>query len=189
MSGITPSQTVGPFFAYALTPESYGFVPLADNRLRTPDAEGTPIRIEGRIFDGTGAVITDAMVEIWQADGAGLYAQQLPAGSNRRFRGFGRCETNAGSFVFETVMPGRVPGPGEEMQAPHINIGVFSRGLLRRLFTRLYFEGEPSNTEDQVLLLVPEERRRTLMASQSSPGAYVFDIHLQGGQETVFFEA
>src|SRR5262249_41837107 len=105
-SGITPSQTIGPFFAYALTPEFYGFVPLAGNMMRTPDVEGIPISIEGRVFDGRGAIIDDAMVELWQADGAGRYARNLPAGSNRRFTGFGRCETKPGGFSFETVKPG-----------------------------------------------------------------------------------
>jgi len=188
-SGITPSQTIGPFFAYALTPEFYGFAPLAGNMMRTPDVEGEPIRIEGRVFDGTGAVIDDAMLELWQADGAGRYARDLPAGSNRQFTGFGRCETKPGGFSFETVKPGRVPGPGGALHAPHINIGLFARGLLRRLFTRLYFEDEPLNASDPVLNLIPEDRRGTLIAKRGPAGSYLFDIHLQGGKETVFFEA
>jgi protocatechuate 3,4-dioxygenase, alpha subunit len=187
-SGITPSQTVGPFFAYALTPELHGFETLAGNMLRTPDAEGAPIRIEGRVFDGAGAAIPDALVEIWQADGAGHYAQNLPGGSNRQFCGFGRCETKLGNFSFETVKPGTVPGPSDTRQAPHINIGLFARGLLRRLFTRLYFEGEPLNENDTLLSLVAQDRRDTLIAKRAPSGTYVFDIHLQGEKETVFFE-
>jgi protocatechuate 3,4-dioxygenase, alpha subunit len=188
-NGITPSQTVGPFFAYALTPEHYGFTPLANNMVRTPDAEGVPIRVEGRVHDGSGSVIADAMIEIWQADGAGGYPKGLHEGSNSRFRGFGRCETKGGNFWFETVKPGAVAGPGGVMQAPHINAGLFARGLLRRLFTRIYFEGEPLNAQDTVLNLVPPERRDTLIAKRSANGVYVFDIHLQGDKETVFFEA
>jgi protocatechuate 3,4-dioxygenase, alpha subunit len=186
---ITPSQTVGPFFAYALTPEAYGFEVLAGNVLRAPDVEGESIRIEGHMFDGAGAVVPDAMVEIWHADGAGLYAAPLPHGTNSRFSGFGRCETKDGSFWFETVKPGAVRGPDGALQAPHINVAVFARGLLKQLFTRLYFEGEPLNATDAVLNLVPEHRRHTLVATRAAPSTYVFNIRLQGGDETVFFEA
>jgi protocatechuate 3,4-dioxygenase, alpha subunit len=188
-NGITPSQTVGPFFAYALTPEHYGFAPLANNSVRTPDAEGVPVRIEGRIHDGSGSVIPDAMIEIWQADGAGRHSNGRSEGSNNTFRGFGRCETKGGNFWFETVKPGAVAGPRGSMQAPHINACVFARGLLKQLFTRIYFEGEPLNAQDPVLNLVPEERQHTLIAKRAASGAYVFDIHLQGDKETVFFEA
>ncbi len=187
--GITASQTVGPFFGYALTPEPDGFTPLVGNLLRTPDAEGTPIRIEGRVFDGAGEPVPDAMIEIWQADAAGVYARGLPSGSNRQFRGFGRCETKLGVFSFETVKPGPIAAPDGSLQAPHINVGLFARGLLKRLFTRVYFEDEPLNVKDATLNLVPEERRNTLIAKRVSPGAYAFDIYVQGPNETVFFEA
>jgi len=187
--GITASQTVGPFFAYALTPEPDGFTPLVGNLLRTPDAEGSAIRIEGRVFDGVGDPVPDAMIEIWQADGAGVYARDFPSGSNHKFRGFGRCETKLGVFAFETVMPGSTGGPDGSIQAPHVNVGLFARGLLKPLFTRVYFEDEPLNVKDAILNLVPEERRNTLIAKQVSPGAYAFDIYMQGPNETVFFEA
>lgn len=188
---ITPSQTVGPFFAYALTPHAYDFEPLIGNNLRTEDAQGQPILIEGRVFDGEGAAVPDAMIEIWQADGRGQYPKS-PRG-NEHFRGFGRCETTDGAYRFETVMPGPVAGPDGRLQAPHINIAIFSRGLLRHLFTRLYFDGEDLNAEDFVLNLVPPGSRHTLIARRrDSPGAiptFVLDIRLQGENETVFFEA
>jgi protocatechuate 3,4-dioxygenase, alpha subunit len=190
-AGLTPSQTVGPFFAYALTPEDYDLSPLVGSALRTEDADGEPIRIEGKIFDGEGAPVIDAMIEIWQADGNGIYAR--PGQTNKKFIGFGRCETKGGSFSFRTVRPGAVNGPGGVQQAPHINVGIFARGLLRRLFTRIYFKGEALNASDPILNLVPEEARHTLMArrteSASGETVYIFDIHLQGENETVFFEA
>jgi protocatechuate 3,4-dioxygenase alpha subunit len=189
--GLTPSQTVGPFFAYALTPGEYQLTPLVGNNLVTEDAEGKPIRIEGRIFDGEGAPVIDAVIEIWQADGNGVYAQ--PGRTNKKFIGFGRCETKGGVFSFETVMPGAVPGPEDKRpQAPHINVGIFARGLLLRLFTRIYFEGEALNEQDPILNLIPVEARKTLIAKRSVDSSgmpvYQFDIHLQGEKETAFFE-
>jgi protocatechuate 3,4-dioxygenase alpha subunit len=192
--GITPSQTVGPFFAYALTPTGrYAIGDLAGHDLVTDDVAGTRIRIEGRLLDGDGAPVSDAMIEIWQADGEGRYPGHDPALSNARFKGFGRCETDRdGAFAFRTVKPAGVPGPGGRPQAPHVNVGVFARGILRRLFTRLYFEDEPANGDDPILALVPTERRRTLIARReagSGEGVYRLDIRLQGDGETVFFEA
>ena len=155
---------------------------------------GTRIRIEGRIFDGDGKVLPDAMVEIWQADAEGRYASPAdgrPLKSNS-FRGFGRCPTDKdGGFRFETVKPGQVAGPKGTPQAPHINVGVFSRGILKRLFTRIYFADEPANAPDPILALVPADRRATLLAKPdpTKPGLYRFDIRLQGKDETVFFDA
>lgn len=191
--GITPSQTVGPFFAIALTSERYGYTLLLSNDLVTPDAIGEPIRIEGRITDGEGAPIPDAFVEVWQADGEGRYAGH-GSRPNAAFTGFGRCETTAdGGYSFRTVRPGRVAGPDGSLQAPHINVGIFARGLLQRVFTRLYFEGDPANSGDAILKLVPAERRNTIIARRdgSADGLprYVFDIRLQGENETVFFDA
>lgn len=188
-AGPTPSQTVGPFFAYVLTPKAYGYPELATAAIATPDAAGERIRIEGRLVDGDGAPVPDAMVEIWQADGDGRYASG-PRG-NAAFTGFGRTELDAdGRFVFETVKPGAVPGPGGEPQAPHVNVGIFARGLLKRLFTRIYFGDEARNADDPVLRLVPADRRETLIATRDAGGApaYRFDIRLQGEGETVFFE-
>jgi len=191
--GITPSQTIGPFFAFALTPGAYHYTALAGDDLRTDDAEGTPIVVEGRIFDGGGEPVPDAMIEIWQADGKGRYPGASPALANARFKGFGRSETIGGTWRFTTVKPGPVPGPGGKMQAPHLDVGIFARGILKRLFTRVYFDDEPGNAEDPILGLVPADRRATLIARRDGDRdglpRYVLDIRLQGDDETVFFEA
>ena len=190
---ITPSQTIGPFFAYALTPAEYGYAPLAGADLVTSDVAGEPIRIAGRLFDGLGQPVPDAMIEIWQADGAGRYPGSA-AGPNSGFRGFGRAACDAaGAFAFRTVKPGAVPGPAGRPQAPHVDVGIFARGLLRRLFTRLYFADEPSTEADPILALVAPDRRATLIARRDEaagdPPLYRLDICLQGDRETVFFEA
>jgi protocatechuate 3,4-dioxygenase alpha subunit len=193
--GITPSQTVGPFFAYCLTPKAYGYAEIITNDLLTEDAAGERIRIEGRVFDGDGQPVSDAMIEIWQADGDGRYPHTADrrARPNTRFKGFGRSNTNGeGRYSFTTVKPGPVLGPNGAMQAPHVNVNVFARGLLNRLFTRIYFEGEAANATDPILKLVPEDARGTLVArraGQGSEATYTFDIHLQGKNETVFFDA
>ena len=190
----TPSQTVGPYFAYGLTPEQYGyaFSSIAGGVLATEAGDGERIRIEGRVLDGAGAAGSDAMVEIWQADGQGRYAHPAdPRSSNARFRGFGRVGTGTDPehrFVFETVKPG-APGEG---QAPHVNLVLFLRGLLSHAYTRIYFPDEAeANAADPVLAAVPAERRATLIAAREESGGtplYHFDIHLQGDRETVFFD-
>ena len=192
---ITPSQTVGPFFAFGLTPGAkYNFSTLAGSDLVTEDTVGEVIEIVGRVTDGEGAPIPDAMVELWQADGAGRFPGH-DKGANTSFKGFGRSETvNDGVFSFRTVKPGPISGPDGKMQAPHIDVSLFSRGVVRRMFTRLYFEGEAANDADPILGLVPSERRATLIAHRDGTGAggaprYRFDIRVQGGEETVFFEA
>lgn len=191
--GVTPSQTVGPFFAFALTPASYAYAALAGDDLRSDDAEGVPIVIEGRLIDGGGETVPDAMVEIWQADGHGRYPGASPELANARFKGFGRSETIGGRWRFATVKPGRVAGPGGTMQAPHIDVGIFARGILKRLFTRIYFDDEPDNAADPILALVPADRRATLIARRDGTHEgltrYVLDIRVQGEDETVFFAA
>lgn len=195
LQGLTPSQTVGPFFHFSLTPKPYGYAEIATNDLLTEDAAGERIRIEGRVLDGDGQPVPDALIEIWQADGEGRYAHTADsrARPNTRFRGFGRSDCDSdGRFRFTTVKPGAVPGPNGGAQAPHINIGIFARGLLNRLFTRLYFEGEPANAGDPILALVPEDARGTLIARRSGGAGdptYTFEIRLQGKNETVFFDA
>ncbi len=189
----SPSQTVGPYFAYGLTPEQYGydFKAVAGNRLADETIEGERIRILGRVLDGAGNAVDDAMVEIWQADAQGRYAHPAdPRGSNLAFRGFGRCGTGTDPerrFIFETVKPGAVEG-----QAPHITMCIMARGMLSHAFTRIYFSDEAeANAADAVLATVPEARRATLIAGRedSQAGAiYRFDVHLQGDQETVFFD-
>lgn len=186
--GQTPSQTVGPYFAYGLTPEQYGynFKSIASSTLADETTPGARIRIEGKVFDGAGLAVTDAMIEIWQADHAGNYASK--PGTNAKFSGFGRCGTGTaegGLFWFDTVKPG-VATAGD---APHVNMIVKMRGLLLHLFTRVYFEDElAANTADPVLMVVPVERQKTLLARLVSPGVYRFDIHMQGADETVFFD-
>ena len=190
----TPSQTVGPYFAYGLTPEQYGyaFTSIAGGVLAAEAGDGERIRIEGRVLDGAGAAVSDAMVEIWQADGQGRYAHPAdPRSSNARFRGFGRVGTGTdpeNRFVFETVKPG-APAEG---QAPHVNLVLFLRGLLSHAYTRIYFSDEAeANAADAVLAAVPAERRATLIAARDDTGGtplYRFDIHLQGDRETVFFD-
>lgn len=195
MPGITPSQTVGPYFAYGLTPTGkYDWKDTFTNNLVTPDASGERIRLEGRVFDGDGQPIIDSMLEIWQADAQGRYASPVDkrAPANASFKGFGRVGTDQdGRYSFETVKPGAVPGPDGTMQAPHILMAVFARGMLRQSYTRIYFADEAANAGDPILALVPSERRATLIAGRSMKDGhpvYTFDIRMQGDAETVFFE-
>ncbi|MDB5596718.1 MAG: pcaG [Hyphomicrobiales bacterium] len=194
MSGITPSQTVGPYFAYCLTPSRYPLHEVFSTDLTVPGVEGERIVVTGRVLDGDGLGISDAMVEIWQADAKGTFdhGSASTVKSNSGFKGFGRAETTAdGTYTFTTVKPGRVPGADGKLQAPHLAVTVFSRGMLTHLFTRIYFDDEASNAEDQVLNLIPADRRATIVAKahKGSPKEYVLDIRIQGGDETVFFEA
>jgi protocatechuate 3,4-dioxygenase alpha subunit len=192
--GITPSQTVGPFFAYGLTPTGkYDWNDAFSSNLETPDATGERIRIEGQVFDGDGQPVSDCMLEIWQADAQGRFAdpKDKRAMPNSKFRGFGRCGTESnGGYAFDTIKPGSVPDPDGKPQAPHILLAIFARGMLLHNFTRIYLDGEAANTSDPVLALVPPERRGTLIARRALGGnaVYRFDIHLQGDNETVFFE-
>lgn len=193
MSGITPSQTVGPYFKYGLTPGGdYQWNDAFGNDLVTPDVSGERIRIVGRVFDGDGKEIPDSMLEIWQADGQGRFADPQDARSlpNAAFKGFGRCGTDSkGGYSFHTIKPGPVEGPNEA-QAPHILLAVFARGMTQQAQTRIYFADEAANATDPILALVPAERRATLIAVRE-PGdvaTYRFDIHLQGDLETVFFD-
>jgi protocatechuate 3,4-dioxygenase alpha subunit len=189
--GQTPSQTVGPYFAYGLTPDQYGYDldSLVRPRVAGLETEPAPlIRLEGRVLDGAGAPIDDAMIEIWQADSQGRYPGT--EGANTDFSGFGRCGTGTdpeARFAFETVKPGSVDGA-----APHINLIVFARGLLSHAFTRVYFDDEAeANARDPVLGSVPPERRDTLVARRAETDrgvVYRFDIHMQGDAETVFFD-
>ncbi|GAB3968705.1 protocatechuate 3,4-dioxygenase subunit alpha [Actinoallomurus acanthiterrae] len=171
----TPSQTVGPFFGYAL--------PYADGPYVVPEWRPDAIRIRGRVLDGAGEPLPDALVEIWQADADGGVPRG--GGSWRRagndFSGFGRCGTDAaGNYWFSTVKPG---GP-----VPYIAMLVFARGLLKPVATRVYFPDEPGNATDPVLSAVPPDRRDTLVAVREGDRAYRFDVHLRGERETVFFE-
>jgi protocatechuate 3,4-dioxygenase alpha subunit len=183
----TTWQTVGPFFRI-------GFSWLYRESLAGPGVSGEPVEILGRILDGDGNPVPDGIVEIWQANSQGKYAhpddpQEKPA--EEGFTGYGRVPTNdAGRFRFSTIKPGRVPGPDGKLQAPHLQVSVFTRGLLRRLITRIYFPDELSNAEDFALNLVEAGRRGTLVAKKidGRPGALEWDVILQGPAETVFFD-
>jgi protocatechuate 3,4-dioxygenase alpha subunit len=194
MAEITPSQTVGPYFAYGLTPRGkYDWKDTFGTDLVTPDASGERIRIEGRVLDGDGLPINDCMIEIWQADAQGRYASPAdPRRPNAAFRGFGRAGTDAeGRYGFDTIKPGPVPGLEGKMQAPHVVLAVFARGMLRQSYTRIYFADEAANADDAILTLVPPERRATLVAPKTMAqgrAIYTFDIRMQGEAETVFFE-
>jgi protocatechuate 3,4-dioxygenase alpha subunit len=178
------SQTLGPFFNFALTENaSLGI-------LAREDAEGERIRLAFRVVDGDGnPTAGDAMIELWQADAHGRYNHALDPHAREcdpNFSGFGRLETNAnGECVFATIKPGAVG-----KQAPHINVIVLARGLLKQLYTRVYFAGDPANDTDPVLALVPEERRDTLLATRVDDprNTWAFEIRLQGERETVFFD-
>jgi protocatechuate 3,4-dioxygenase alpha subunit len=197
MLGITPSQTVGPFYAYCLTPTKYKLHEIFTNDLIVPGLEGEKIRIEGRVLDGDNAGIPDAMIEIWQADAKGGFAHARGGqGANTGFKGFGRVEPDKeGKYHFITIKPGRVKTLDGKLQAPHIDVAVFARGMLKHLVTRIYFGDEESNEADPVLSQVPAERRDTLIAKPQGNGGdkvYRFDIRIQEGAEgppeTQFFE-
>jgi protocatechuate 3,4-dioxygenase, alpha subunit len=185
----TPSQTVGPFFSLGLTRKP-------TNVLIADSTQGEKIRVEGQVIDGDGQPVPDAMVEIWQANTYGRYnhpddKQEKPLDSS--FMGWGRCGTDkTGLFWFETIKPGPVPGADNSVQAPHINVVVFARGMLVHAFTRIYFGDEAANDQDPILSSIKNKsRRKTLLANRqdkNGKAVYRFDIRLQGKDETVFFD-
>ena len=186
----TPSQTIGPFFHRALLHEGW-------NDLAARGASGERVAIEGRVLDGDGAAVSDAMIEMWQANAAGRYDHpedlQETKPLDPSFSGFGRVATGPdGRFRLRTVKPGPVPGSDGAPQAPHISVSIFARGLLKRLVTRIYFPGEPLNETDALLGALPIDRRATLIARVADAGAAEsilhFDIVLQGDNETVFLD-
>lgn len=168
MADLTPFQTIGPYFEVAMPRPGRHRIGLG--------SPGRRIRIEGRVLDGGGAPVPDALIETWQSG---------PPGPD----GFGRIPTDeAGGFSLETVMPAPIPGPGGTTQAPHLAITVFARGILTRLATRLYFADQPTNDADPILRLISPDRRSTLEAVPVGPDCYRFEIVLQGPRETVFFD-
>ncbi len=183
----TSSQTVGPYLHIGLTW-------LFTDDLVGPGVSGEKVAIEGRIQDGDDKPVNDALVEIWQANAHGKYAhpddpqdKPLEAG----FKGFGRVPTDdTGAFKFATIKPGRVAAPDGGLQAPHINVTIFMRGMLKQLITRIYFPADPANAQDAVLQSVPQSRRETLIAKPIAgrPGALEWNVVLQGNGETVFFD-
>jgi protocatechuate 3,4-dioxygenase alpha subunit len=187
----TPSQTIGPFFAYSLTAEQYGynFNSIVSGSLINDTKEDEQIFITGNIFDGAGNAIHDAMIELWQADANGSYMSEIRnPKSEINFTGFGRLGTGTESdksFTFKTIKPGQVNN-----QAPHINIILFMRGSLHALYTRLYFDDE-QNDKDSLLNAIDAGRRNTLLAHKKKSAekiVFEFNIYMQGENETVFFE-
>jgi protocatechuate 3,4-dioxygenase, alpha subunit len=186
----TPSQTVGPFYHFALDRPEW-------SDLTAGGAQGQKIRIEGRITDGEGAPCPDAFLEIWQADAGGKYNRPGDPQDKKpdpKFRGFGRASADKdGVYRFTTIMPGRVPGPGNTLQAPHVNVTVFARGLLKHLVTRIYFADQAeANEVDPVLSRIEDAAvRKTIVAAKANGSGiptYRFDVILQGKGETAFFE-
>jgi protocatechuate 3,4-dioxygenase, alpha subunit len=178
------SQTIGPYLRIGLE-----WMQIED--MAPKGVPGERVAIRGRVLDADGKPVNDAAVEIWQANSQGRYAhpedkQDKPI--DAAFRGYGRSLTDDnGAFRFNTIKPGRVPGPGGKLQAPHLSVTIFMRGLLKQLQTRIYFPDDPSNAEDPVLALVPAERRSTLIARRNGE-ALEWNVVLQGKGETVFFD-
>jgi protocatechuate 3,4-dioxygenase alpha subunit len=180
--GLTPSQTVGPFFAIAL--------PWPEGPHAVPPGSAGAIHLAGRLLDGAGDPVPDGMIESWQADPEGRFAHpDDPRGAAGSFRGFARCATDAhGHWELVTLKPGRVPGPDGALQAPHVDLSVFARGLLDRVVTRICFADEPeANAADPVLAALPDDAARATLLATPVDGGYELDIHLQGPHETVFF--
>ena len=177
------SQTIGPYLRIGLE-----WMVVED--LAPQGVPGERVRFEGRIVDADGKPVNDAAVEVWQANSHGRYAhpedaRDLPL--ENAFRGYGRSLTDEkGAFRFHTIKPGRVPGPDGKLQAPHLVITVFMRGLLKQLVTRMYFPDDPANADDPILKLVPPERRGTLIARKAN--VLEWNLVLQGRDETVFFD-
>ena len=183
----TASQTVGPYF-------KIGLAYLDSNSLCTDATPGRHITVSGQVFDGEGVPVPDAQLELWQADDQGRFASYDPAERGEvstGFAGFARVPVDQhGGFNFRTIFPGSVPAPDGSLQAPHIVVVLSMRGLLKHLYTRIYFAGNPLNETDTVLQAVPADRRATLIAEATteSPKQYRFNIRLQGDNETVFFK-
>jgi protocatechuate 3,4-dioxygenase alpha subunit len=181
----TASQTVGPYF-------HIGLAWLTIDRVAAPDCPGQHVQIEGRVLDGDARPVDDGIIEIWQANAQGKYAHTEDTSETPLtpgFRGFGRVPTDReGRFRFFTIKPGPIADSYGELQAPHLLVSVFMRGLLKRVVTRVYFPDEPRNADDRVLRMVPAQRRATLVARQKTSDVLEWDIVLQGPGETVFFD-
>jgi protocatechuate 3,4-dioxygenase, alpha subunit len=179
------SQTVGPYLHIGLTW-------LNTAKIAGPGVKGERFSLQGRLVDGDGAGVSDGLIEIWQANAEGKFAHpedRQKKTLEKGFRGFGRIPTDAkGAFKFTTIKPGRVPGPDGKLQAPHLSVTVFMRGLLKQLSTRIYFPGDPANAQDPLLKLVPAARRATLIARRKAKGVLEWNIVLQGKDETAFFD-
>ncbi|MGN6775490.1 protocatechuate 3,4-dioxygenase subunit alpha [Rhizobium sp.] len=193
----TPSQTAGPYVHIGLTPNyseiggvyetDLGSVMVNDKTL------GERITVTGRVIDGAGAPVKDAVLEIWQADSAGLYnsPSELRGTADPHFTGWGRCPTNStdGVFRFETIKPGRVPFKDGRKMAPHITVWIVARGINIGLHTRMYFPEEAAaNVEDPLLARIEHKERLATLIARKEGSVYTFDVHLQGDKETVFLD-
>jgi protocatechuate 3,4-dioxygenase, alpha subunit len=184
----TPWSTVGPYFSVCVDED------LCVPKIAAPGVKGERVKLIFKVFDRAGACVADTLIEIWQANADGKYnhpADRQAKSIEEAFRGFGRQVTGLdGACEFETIKPGRVPGPHGALQAPHLEVGVFTRGVLKRLATRIYFAGDAANNECPVLALVPKTRRTTLIAQPvaNEPGTWRYEIHLSGPKETAFFD-
>lgn len=193
----SPSQTAGPYVHIGCTPNFTGIDIYGGDlgaSMKTGPVRGQEITIKGIVYDGTGTPLRDALIEIWQADAAGLFpsANETRGQADPNFIGWGRSpgDMTTGEFVFETVKPGAVPFPDGRMQAPHITVWVVARGINVGLHTRIYFEDEAdANAADPILTRIEHQNRiPTLLAKNVAEGEYRFDIHLQGPDETIFFD-
>lgn len=193
----SPSQTAGPYVHIGLTPNFSGIEGVYGEDLGTrmvnEQTRGERITVKGRAIDGSGTVLKDALVEIWQADAEGLYnsPSEMRGDADPNFTGWGRCpvDMTSGEFVFETVKPGRVPFKDGRLMAPHITFWIVARGINIGLHTRMYFpEDEAANNEDPILQRVEHKVRVPTLIAQREGSTYTFDIHLQGPNETIFFD-
>ena len=176
----TPSQTLGPFFAY-------GFLSDADNTLAGPDVSGERVTLTGTLKDNEGTAARDALIELWQADAAGLYPGR-DAGADAAFKGFGRVLTDAdGKFSFHTIMPGASAGQGNRKQAPHFALGIFAGGLTRRAMTRVYLPNPDAIAEDDVAMSLDGTARDSITAKAAAEGVLHIDIKLGGEEATTVF--
>ena len=193
----SPSQTAGPYVHIGLTPNFSGISGVYDGDLGATMVGdrtlGRRITITGRVLDGTGTPLKDALVEIWQADAAGLYnsPSELRGSADPNFPGWGRCPTHGetGEYRFETIKPGRVPFRDGRLMAPHVSFWIVARGINLGLNTRMYFgDEEAANAQDPVLARIEHRVRVATLIAPPDGDGYRFDIHLQGEKETVFFD-
>lgn len=192
----SPSQTAGPYVHIGCTPNFCGiegvFAEDLGSQMVNDQTKGKRITVRGRVYDGTGAAVRDAMVEIWQADAVGLYPspQETRGKADENFAGFGRCpvEQETGEFVFETIKPGTTPFNDGSPQAPHLTVWIVARGINIGLHTRMYFPDEDNDTDPVLGRIELHDRVKTLIAEKTAEGEYTFNIKLQGHGETVFFD-
>ncbi|SMQ85324.1 protocatechuate 3,4-dioxygenase, alpha subunit [Devosia lucknowensis] len=192
----SPSQTAGPYVHIGMTPNFCDITGVIDKdpgvTMLTPDTVGERITITGRVIDGSGAPVGDGVIELWQADAEGGFAQPTNPNSNATpaFTGWGRQPTQPdGTYTFETIKPGRVAGPDGKPMAPHVSLWIVARGINIGLQTRIYFDDEAeANEADFVLNKIMDKRRRQTLIAQREGSTYTLDIHLQGDKETVFFD-